>query len=289
MIRVDAGGQMVQVAVPLGDQYQKMMMTDWKFQIQVADQAAAGGARQTNSQTQDTSIKLGGGSSRGGAGGGRKLVWSACHGDIHLKKGGAVANKAKRGFGSRGVCADMTMASGQHYAEFAIETWTGPMFIGVIPANAPSKESGMKDGWHTRPNAHMCNSGDRRHYRGGTKSKTKARDWAGSARYKEGDVIGLMLDIGCGSLTVYKNGAQLGDMVPGAEKDLGTGPFLWALDLGGQGSAVRITVRAPHQAPAPVGRPGAGIHVSQSQSQSSSGGGGHSSSQNVQNVQFNFG
>ena len=61
-------------------------------------------------------------------------------------------------------------------------------------------------------------------------------------------MVGLLLDINRGTLTAYKNGERLGVTVPNAKvKELGAGPFCWALDLDYmyKGDAVRIARGAP--------------------------------------------
>ena len=59
-------------------------------------------------------------------------------------------------------------------------------------------------------------------------------------------MLGLLLDLDAGTLTAYKNGGRLGIMVPNAEvKELGAGPFCWALDVYVKGEAVRMARGAP--------------------------------------------
>ena len=62
-------------------------------------------------------------------------------------------------------------------------------------------------------------------------------DWEGIDNAgKEGDQIGLLLDLDKGSLTVYKNGGRLGVMVPSGL----TGEYCWAVSLYDWGSSARI-------------------------------------------------
>eukprot|EP01046_Picozoa_sp_COSAG06_P037369 COSAG06_NODE_4211_length_4471_cov_176.286368_5_plen_111_part_00 len=72
---------------------------------------------------------------------------------------------------------------------------------------------------------------------------------------KQGDVVGLLLDLGQRSLSVYLNGARRGVMTaPGMKNMQGyavaplAGPLRWAVDVG-MGALVRIERRP---APGPV-------------------------------------
>ena len=77
---------------------------------------------------------------------------------------------------------------------------------------------------------------------GGYHCQGSASTWEGRAGYKQGDVVGLLLDLDAGTLTAYKNGSVLGVMVPNARvKELGAGPLCWAVDLYSKGEAVRLT------------------------------------------------
>ena len=50
-------------------------------------------------------------------------------------------------------------------------------------------------------------------------------DWEGRASAREGDRIGMLLDLDRGSMTVWKNDVKLGDMVGEGL----TGPLCWAV------------------------------------------------------------
>jgi hypothetical protein len=73
---------------------------------------------------------------------------------------------------------------------------------------------------------------------------------------KQGDVVGLLLDLGQRTLSVYLNGARRGVMVaPGMKNHLGeavaslAGPLRWAVDLYNGGSPVRIERKPPPPPP----------------------------------------
>ena len=61
------------------------------------------------------------------------------------------------------------------------------------------------------------------------------REWVGQKSFGAGDVIGLLLDCDAGTLTVRKNGKQLGVAVTGL-----TGEFCWAAALRGSPGGIRI-------------------------------------------------
>ena len=83
-------------------------------------------------------------------------------------------------------------------------------------------------------------------------------NWEGKPQrgeIKQGDVFGLLLDLGRRTLSVYLNGARRGVMVaPGMKDEWGravaslAGPLRWAVDVGA-GASVRIERRP---APGPV-------------------------------------
>ena len=73
---------------------------------------------------------------------------------------------------------------------------------------------------------------------------------------KQGDVVGLLLDLGQRTLSVYLNGARRGVMVaPGMKDGSGdavaplAGPLRWAVDVGLRAS-VRIERKPPPPNPA---------------------------------------
>jgi hypothetical protein len=61
-------------------------------------------------------------------------------------------------------------------------------------------------------------------------------DWPGSRGADPGDRIGLLLDLGAGSLAVFLNGEPLGLAVAGGLQP----PLRWAVDLQGRGAAARL-------------------------------------------------
>ena len=87
-------------------------------------------------------------------------------------------------------------------------------------------------------------------------------EWEGmppEEEIEEGDVVGLLLDLGQRTLSVYLNGARRGVMVaPGMKNYEGravaslAGPLRWEVAVGGVGSSARIERRPPPGPPPTV-------------------------------------
>ena len=130
------------------------------------------------------------------------------------------------------------MAGGRHYAELEWVAGRIAVFLGVAVARWLDLEQvGYKQAgfWGV-------NSGD-----GDLGHQGRLTNWAEMQRFKTGDTIGLLLDCGAGSLTVFKNGTRLGEAVAAgahglraAAADVAThGGLCWCADLGGA-SSVRV-------------------------------------------------
>ncbi len=61
--------------------------------------------------------------------------------------------------------------------------------------------------------------------------------WEGMQTAKQGDRIGMLLDLDQGSMTVWKNDEKMGVMVA---EGLSGPPLCWAVSLGRVGSSARI-------------------------------------------------
>ena len=171
---------------------------------------------------------LGGGGSGGSSGGGASAVlpvlkFTAAHQNMEIRDNGSTAVK-KSVFGpafyKSAVCTDHSMAEGQHYAEF---TLFGKLVqIGVVISSAVADildtycASRDESSW-----SYVASSGSLETRRGGD---VKTIEWAGQQGAKQGDRIGLLLDLAYGSVVVYKNDIRLGTMAPS-----GTirGPVCW--------------------------------------------------------------
>jgi hypothetical protein len=164
---------------------------------------------------------------------------------------GTVATKAGYGCQSA-VCAEHPMVAGAHYVEMTLlEKGRGGANMGVVGQRFDVAGGGMAcdsaGGWVLWTNGGVLDHAGR------------ISRWQGMPQVdeiKQGDVVGLLLDLGQRTLLVYLNGARRGVMVaPGMKNTAGgavaplAGPLRWAVDVGG-GASVRI-VRRPAPGPVP--------------------------------------
>lgn len=177
------------------------------------------------------------------------VVWSSCHPDIDLSEGNTLAT-LQRGspFDERSaVCATHAMGGGGvFYAQFSIvEQGEYAIAVGVVPAalvvgRAPQEMADKP--WYKDPAVHMVASSNGDHYQGGKHSA-----WQGMDGFGAGDTFGMLLDLGGGTLTAFKNGARLGVIVPNEKVPsllVSDQPMFWALDLR-KGTSVRIDATKP--------------------------------------------
>eukprot|EP01046_Picozoa_sp_COSAG06_P082097 COSAG06_NODE_29163_length_561_cov_1.705628_1_plen_123_part_10 len=119
-----------------------------------------------------------------------------------------MATKDGHGFQSV-VCAEHPMAEGAHYVEMTLlEKGEYGAYMGVVgqgfDAAGGGKAFESAEGWLL-----LTHSGNLRHAGEGSK-------WEGMPQRGEinqGDVVGLLLDLGQCTLSVYLNGARRGVMV----------------------------------------------------------------------------
>eukprot|EP01046_Picozoa_sp_COSAG06_P053026 COSAG06_NODE_9066_length_1999_cov_7.391878_2_plen_216_part_00 len=149
------------------------------------------------------------------------------------------------------VCAEHPMAEGAHYVEMTLlETGSHGAAMGVVGQGFDAAGGGeawkSAEGWLLET------------YGGYLGHAGSASNWEGMPQQdeiKQGDVVGLLLDLGQRTLSLYLNGARRGVMVaPGMKNGRGeavaslAGPLRWAVDVV-QGVSVRIERRP---APGPV-------------------------------------
>ena len=164
-----------------------------------------------------------------------------------------------RGYQSA-VCAEHPMVAGAHYVEMALlqAGRFGNAYMGVV---GKSFDVGART--HMCPWAPASAEGWVLNTEFGTLDHAgSGSNWEGMPQIgeiKRGDVVGLLLDLGQRTLSVYLNGARRGVMVaPGMKNRDGgavaslAGPLRWAVDVFGRAS-VRIERR-----PAPGPLPSAG-------------------------------
>ena len=153
---------------------------------------------------------------------------------------------SRRGSFQSAVCAEHPMAEGAHYVEMTLlekgRYGTGMGVVGQgFDAAGGGRAYSSAEGWLLyTSNGFLCHAG--------TASK-----WEGMPQYdeiKQGDVVGLLLDLGQRTLSVYLNGARRGVMVAPGMKNVAIVGFRyrWVVDVG-SGASVRIERKA---APGPV-------------------------------------
>jgi hypothetical protein len=163
---------------------------------------------------------------------------------------GTVATKDGDGMQSA-VCAEHPMAEGAHYVEMTLLEEGDGACMGVVGQGFDAAGGGeayiSAEGW-------LLNtfSGDLWH-------AGRSSNWGGKPQYneiKQGDVVGLLLDLGQRTLSVYLNGARRGVMVAPAMKERRgeavaplAGPLRWAVDVW-RGASVRIERKPPPPSPA---------------------------------------
>eukprot|EP01046_Picozoa_sp_COSAG06_P046050 COSAG06_NODE_6465_length_2922_cov_38.925257_1_plen_216_part_00 len=144
------------------------------------------------------------------------------------------------------VCAEHPMAEGAHYVEITLlKKCEYGAYMGVVGQGFDAAGGGAAyqsaEGW-------MLGT-----YDGNLHHASRTSKWEGMPQYaeiKQGDVVGLLLDLGQRTLSVYLNGARRGVMVaPGMKNEDGeavaplAGPLRWAVVVG-LGASVRIERKA---------------------------------------------
>jgi hypothetical protein len=161
---------------------------------------------------------------------------------VELGEGGTVATQLKdhivyedeegeEMYAYSHVTTRIELTEGRHYWEVELlseNVHVGTSFVGITRPNLDPVGDYMlidcTDGWFISPslgvlygNGKLCN------------------DQAGS--YKQGDRVGVLLDLNNGSLLFFKNGVQHG---PGYPAGSVTGPVVAAVELGAEGDRVRL-------------------------------------------------
>jgi hypothetical protein len=185
------------------------------------------------------------------------LAFGQAHASVTLTENGAVATKGAR-WDAQSAGSKVVMRSGRHFAQFTVLTPCSPsswqLAAGVIrPGWDVGPEGGVNAEAPEDVDGHcFFSNNEGRCYPGFGYPKgyetysfyINYHWWEGMQPAREpGDRIGMLLDLDQGSMTVWKNGEQLGVMVVEGL----TGPLCWAVSMRGQGSSVRI-----ESAPAPA-------------------------------------
>ena len=154
------------------------------------------------------------------------VVFGRSHAEVTLSEGGTVATK--NGNGIRTAASTVVMRSGRHFVQFTVLEGADLLF-GVIRPGC-DVEGGATA--HT-VYGHCFYATFESRYPGNS-------NWEGMQTAREqGDLIGMLLDLDQGSMTVWKNGEKLGVMLAGGL----SGPLCWAVSLFGEsevGDSARI-------------------------------------------------
>eukprot|EP01046_Picozoa_sp_COSAG06_P038131 COSAG06_NODE_4374_length_4319_cov_5.169905_5_plen_181_part_00 len=150
------------------------------------------------------------------------------------------------------VCAEHPMVAGAHYVEMTLleKGWGIGARMGVVGQGFDAAGGGpatwSAEGWVLNTKYGFLNHA------------SMTSKWEGMPQkyeIEQGDVVGLLLDLGQRTLSVYLNGARRGVMgAPGMKNVRGeavaplAGPLRWAVEVG-EGASVRIERRP---APGPV-------------------------------------
>jgi hypothetical protein len=154
---------------------------------------------------------------------------------VTLSEGRAVAKQTKRGSGDDFflTTTGTELTEGKHYWE--VELLSKSMldiFIGISRPNLNPTgayfERECTDGWFMSA------------YSGTIWGNGKERDDI-AGEYKQGDRVGVLLDLNDGSLRFFKNGVQHG---PGYAAGSVTGPVVAAVQMHSKGHSVRLLPNA---------------------------------------------
>jgi hypothetical protein len=137
------------------------------------------------------------------------------------------------------MTTETELTEGKHYWEVELlSKYLGNTYIGISRPNLDPAGDYLDiectDGWFTyAPGGGLCGNG-------------KEFDDS-SGEYKQGDRVGVLLDLGNGSLRFFKNGVQHG---PGYAAGSVTGPVVAAVQMFCEDTSVRLLPNA--EAPAGV-------------------------------------
>jgi hypothetical protein len=167
------------------------------------------------------------------------LLWrSFPASDVSLSEGGAVATQTKTVWNPERMSLTTTeteLTEGKHYWEVELlnkgwsETTKGQIFIGISKPNLDHTGAYVlrecTDGWFIGDsNGSLWGNGE-------------FGDGYRAGEYKQGDCVGVLLDLGNGSLRFFKNGVRHG---PGYAAGSVTGPVVAAVQMANATESVRL-------------------------------------------------
>jgi hypothetical protein len=160
------------------------------------------------------------------------LLWRTFADDcITLSEGGAVATQASKGDSL--TTAETELTAGKHYWEVELLSESANMInIGISRPNLDPAgfyfDRECTDGWFIDA------------YDGGLGGNGKQNDDR-AGRYKQGDRVGVLLDLDNGSLRFFKNGVEHG---PGYAAGSVMGTVVAAVQMFGKDDSVRLLPNA---------------------------------------------
>jgi hypothetical protein len=160
------------------------------------------------------------------------LLWRTFSEDlVILSEGGAVATQTVGGWSLTTTEIDLT--EGKHYWEVELVSGdVGTINIGISRPNLNTAayygDRECTDGWF------ICD------YQGSLCGNGKEEDDIAGG-YKQGDRVGVLVDLDNGSLRFFKNGVQHG---PGYPAGSVTGPVVAAVQMGSDKDSVRLLPNA---------------------------------------------
>jgi hypothetical protein len=167
------------------------------------------------------------------------LLWRTfAEGRVTLSEGGAVATQHTSNNENSLTTTGTELTEGRHYWEVELLSSVSSIFVGISRPNLDPTGGYFyghcTDGWFIYPYyGALCGNG-----------KNYYDDGAGS--YKQGDRVGVLLDLDNGSLRFFKNGVQHG---PGYPAGSVTGPVVAAVQMYKKDASVRLLPNAE----APIG------------------------------------
>ena len=146
-----------------------------------------------------------------------------------LSENGAVATKNVYDDIPRAAASKVVMQSGRHFAQFTM-VGEGNILFGVIRPGWDVEEG---EGAYVVDGHCFYATYDPDDGPAGWPGNIT---WQGMQASKQGDRIGMLLDLDQGSMTVYKGDEKLGVM----QTEGPSGPFCWAVELWNEDSSTRI-------------------------------------------------
>lgn len=147
------------------------------------------------------------------------LVFGRSNSEVTLLEGGAVARRTKaEAHSGRTAVSNATMRAGRHFAQVVLDG----LLMGFGIFRPWMDVEGGKDLFNVDGNC-VLHTASGRYFPG-------FRTWPGRWKpgsLEAGDLIGLLLDLDQGSLTVYKNGERIGIMVAEGL----AGEYCWGVSL----------------------------------------------------------